>query len=107
MAKISPFVKLLRGEYELTVILLLTRLKGKARADEIIKAGKKTKTLPALNGARVASARKFLLDNEIITVKKEGNEIIHILTNRGKKLGKHLDAIAKFIVKDLKWTRTF
>jgi hypothetical protein len=107
MAKISPFVKLLRGEYELTVILLLTRLRGKARADEIIKAGKKTKTLPALNGARVAKARKFLLDNEIITVKKEGNEIIHMLTNRGKKLGKHLDAIAKFIVKDLKWTRRF
>ncbi|MFW9789252.1 MAG: hypothetical protein ACFFE2_04635 [Candidatus Thorarchaeota archaeon] len=107
MAKISPFVKLLRGEYELTIILLLTRLKGKARADEIIKAGKKTKTLPALNGARVASARKFLLDNEIIRVEKEGNELIHILTNRGKKLGRHLDAIANFIVKDLKWTRSF
>jgi len=105
MVKISPFVKLLRGEYELTVILLLTRLKGKARADEIIKAGMKTKTLPALNGARVASVRKFLLDNELIMIEKEGNEIIHILTSRGKKLGTHLDSIAKFIVKDLKWTR--
>jgi hypothetical protein len=81
MAKISPFVKLLRGEYELTIILLLTRLNGKARADEIIKAGKKTKTLPALNGARVATARKFLLDNDIIEIEKQGNEIIHILTN--------------------------
>ena len=98
-------MKLLRGEYELTIILLLTRLRGKARADEIIKAGKKTKTLPALNGARVASARKFLLDNDLIRVEKEGNELIHILTNRGKKLGRHLDAIANFIVKDLKWTR--
>jgi predicted transcriptional regulator len=105
MVKISPFVKLLRGEYELTVILLLTRLKGKARADEIIKAGKKTKTLPVLNGARVASVRKFLLDNDLIEIQKEGNEIIHILTNRGKKLGKHLDGIATFIVKDLKWAR--
>jgi len=105
LVKISPFVKLLRGEYELTIILLLTRLRGKARADEIIKAGKKTKTLPALNGARVASARKFLLDNDLIRVEKEGNELIHILTNRGKKLGRHLDAIANFIVKDLKWTR--
>jgi hypothetical protein len=105
MVKISPFVKLLRGEYELTVILLLTRLKGKARSDEIIKAGMNTKTLPALNGARVAGVRKFLLDNDLITIQKEGNEIIHILTNRGKKLGQHLDAIANFIVKDLKWTR--
>ena len=105
MVKISPFVKLLRGEYELTVILLLTRLKGKARADEIITAGKKTKTLPVLNGGRVAAARKFLLDNELIKIEKEGKEIIHILTNRGKKLGTHLDAIANFIVKDLKWTR--
>ena len=105
MVKISPFVKLLRGEYELTVILLLTRLKGKARADEIIKAGKKTKTLPALNGARVAGVRKFLLDNDLIEIQKEGNEIIHILTNKGKKLGKHLDGIANFIVKDLKWAR--
>ena len=105
MAKISPFVKLLRGEYELTIILLLTRLRGKARADEIIKAGKKTKTLPALNGARVATARKFLLKNELIEIEKSGNEIIHILTNRGKKLGKHLDGIANFIVRDLKWQR--
>ena len=105
MAKISPFVKLLRGEYELTIILLLTKLRGKARADEIIKAGKKTKTLPALNGARVATARKFLLKNELIEIEKSGNEIIHILTNRGKKLGKHLDGIANFIVRDLKWQR--
>ncbi len=105
MAKISPFVKLLRGEYELTIILLLTRLRGKARADEIIKAGKKTKTLPALNGARVATARKFLLKNELIEIEKSGNDIIHILTNRGKKLGKHLDGIANFIVRDLKWQR--
>ena len=71
MVKVSPFVKLLRGEYELTVLLLLVRLKGRARADEIIKAGKKTKTLPALNGARVASARKFLVTNELIEVEKE------------------------------------
>ena len=105
MAKISPFVKLLRGEYELTVILLLKRLRGKARADEIIKAGKKTKTLPALNGARVASVRKFLLQNELITIEKEGNEIIHILTKKGIKLGNLLDSVASFIVKDLKWTR--
>ena len=105
MAKISPFVKLLRGEYELTIILLLTRLRGKARADEIIKAGKKTKTLPALNGARVASARKFLLKNELIEIEKSGNEIIHILTNRGKKLGKHFYCIANFSVRDLKWQR--
>ena len=97
MVKISPFVKLLRGEYELTVILLLTRLKGKARADEIISA--------ALNGARVASVRKFLLDHDLIKVEKSGNELIHILTDRGKKLGRHLDAIDNFIVKDLKWTR--
>ncbi|MHA2386848.1 MAG: hypothetical protein ACXAEE_11625 [Candidatus Thorarchaeota archaeon] len=105
MAKVSPFVKLLRGEYELTVILLLTRLKGKSRADEIIKAGKKTKTLPALNGARVASARKFLLKNELITIEKEGKEIIHILTKKGVKLGKLLSSISDFIVKDLKWRR--
>ncbi len=105
MAKISPFVKLLRGEYELTVILLLKRLRGKARADEIIKAGKKTKTLPALNGARVASVRKFLLQNELITIEKEGNEIIHILTKKGVKLGNLLDSVANFIVKDLKWSR--
>ena len=105
MAKISPFVKLLRGEYELTVILLLKRLRGKARADEIIKAGKKTKTLPALNGARVASVRKFLLKNELITIEKEGNEIIHILTKKGAKLGNLLDSVANFIVKDLKWKR--
>ena len=104
MAKISPFVKLLRGEYELTVILLLKRLRGRARADEIIKAGKKTKTLPALNGARVASVRKFLLDNELITIEKEGNEIIHILTKRGAKLSSLLDSIDNFIVKDLKWS---
>ncbi len=104
MAKISPFVKLLRGEYELTVILLLKRLGGRARADEIIKAGKQTKTLPALNGARVASVRKFLLDNELITIEKEGNEIIHILTKRGNKLSGLLDSINNFIVKDLKWS---
>lgn len=105
MVKISPFVKLLRGEYELTIILLLTRLKGKARSDEIIKKGKGTKTLPSLNGARVASSRKFLLDNDLIEVEKEGNEIIHTLTPKGKKLGKHLNNIADFIVKDLKWKR--
>ena len=105
MAKISPFVKLLRGEYELTVILLLTRLKGKARADTIIKKGLETKTLPALNGARVASARKFLLKNELIEIEKEGKEIIHILTPRGRKLGKLLSSVADFIVKDLKWKR--
>ncbi|MGY5853048.1 MAG: hypothetical protein RTU92_05730 [Candidatus Thorarchaeota archaeon] len=105
MTKISPFVKLLRGEYELTVILILTRLGGKARADEIIKAGKKTKTLPALNGARVASVRKFLLKNELIEIEKQGNEIIHILTKRGQKLGKLLSSVADFIVKDLKWKR--
>jgi predicted transcriptional regulator len=105
MVKISPFVKLLRGEYELTVILLLTRLRGKARADEIISAGIKTKTLPALNGARVASVGKFLLDNDLIEVEKSGNELIHILTDKGRKLGRHLDAVDNFIVKDLKWTR--
>jgi hypothetical protein len=105
MAKISPFVKLLRGEYELTVILLLTRLKGKARADTIIKKGLETKTLPALNGARVASARKFLLKNELIEIEKDGKEIIHILTKKGQKLGKLLSSIADFIVKDLKWKR--
>ncbi len=105
MAKISPFVKLLRGEYELTVILLLTRLKGKSRADEIIKAGKKTKTLPALNGARVAAARKFLLKNGLIEIEKDGKEIIHILTKKGTKLGKLLSSISDFIVKDLKWKR--
>ena len=103
MGKISPFVKLLRGEYELTIILLLTGLRGKARADEIIKAGKKTKTLPALNGARVASARKFLVKNKLIEVEKDGNEIIHILTKKGRKLGSLLNSISKFIVKDLKW----
>ena len=105
MAKISPFVKLLRGEYELTVILLLTRLRGRARSDAIIKAGKKTKTLPALNGARVATARKFLLKNKLIEIEKEGNEIFHILTKRGQKLGKLLSSVSDFIVKDLKWTR--
>ncbi|MFX1483828.1 MAG: hypothetical protein ACFFCP_11650 [Promethearchaeota archaeon] len=105
MAKISPFVKLLRGEYELTVILLLARLRGRARADEIIKKGLETKTLPALNGARVASARKFLLDNELIKVQKEGKEIIHILTKKGQKLGNLLGSISDFIVKDLKWVR--
>jgi hypothetical protein len=105
MAKISPFVKLLRGEYELTVILLLNRLKGKARADEIIKKGKETKTLPALNGERVATARKFLLKNELIRIEKDGNQIFHILTNKGKKLGKLLSSVADFIVKDLKWKR--
>lgn len=105
MGKISPFVKLLRGEYELTVILLLTRLRGKARADEIIKKGKQTKTLPALNGARVAGVRKFLVDNGLIKIQKEGKEIIHILTRRGAKLGKHLNSISDFIVRDLKWRR--
>ena len=105
MGKVSPFVKLLRGEYELTVILLLTRLKGKSRADEIIKAGLRTKTLPALNGARVASARKFLLKNELIRIEKEGKEIIHILTKKGAKLGKLLNSISDFIIKDLKWRR--
>ena len=105
MAKISPFVKLLRGEYELTVILLLTRLRGKARADEIIKKGLETKTLPSLNGARVASVRKFLVKNELIEIEKEGKEIIHILTPKGKKLGRLLGSVADFIVKDLKWKR--
>ncbi len=105
MVKVSPFVKLLRGEYELTVLLLLDRLKGKARADEIITAGKKTKTLPALNGARVASARKFLVTNELIEIEKEGKEIIHTLTKKGAKLGKLLSSISDFIVKDLRWTR--
>ena len=105
MVKISPFVKLLRGEYELTVILLLTRLRGKARADEIIKKGLETKTLPALNGARVAGVRKFLLDNELITIEKDGNEIIHSLTRKGDKLGRLLSSISDFIVKDLKWER--
>ncbi|MGY5861733.1 MAG: hypothetical protein RTU09_05120 [Candidatus Thorarchaeota archaeon] len=103
MGKISPFVKLLRGEYELTIILLLTKLRGKARADEIIKAGKKTKTLPALNGARVASARKFLVKNDLIEIEKDGHEIIHILTKKGRKLGKLLNSISDFILKDLKW----
>jgi predicted transcriptional regulator len=103
MGKISPFVKLLRGEYELTIILLLTRLRGKARADEIIKAGKKTKTLPALNGARVARARKFLVKNELVEIEKDGHEIIHILTRKGRKLGNLLNSISDFIVKDLKW----
>ena len=105
MTRVSPFVKLLRGEYELTVILLLTRLKGKARADEIVKAGMKTKTLPALNGARVAAVRKFLVKNKLIEIEKEGREIIHILTKRGQKLGKLLNSISDFIVKDLKWKR--
>ena len=105
MVKISPFVKLLRGEYELTVILLLTRLKGRARADEIIKKGLETKTLPALNGARVASVRKFLLDNALIEIEKEGKEIIHILTKKGQKLGTLLNSISDFIVKDLRWER--
>ncbi len=103
MARISPFVKLLRGEYELTIILLLTRLRGKARADEIIKAGKKTKTLPALNGARGAGARKFLVKNDLIEIEKNGHEIIHILTKKGRKLGKLLNSVSDFIVKDLKW----
>jgi predicted transcriptional regulator len=103
MGKISPFVKLLRGEYELTVLAVLTKLGGKARADEIIKAGKKTKTLPSLNGARVASVRKFLLKHELIKIKKEGHEIIHQLTPRGRKLGKLLNNISDFILKELKW----
>ena len=103
MVKISPFVKLLRGEYELTVLAVLTKVGGKARADEIIKAGKKTKTLPTLNGSRVAKARKFLEKNELIKIKKEGHEIIHILTPRGRKLGKLLNNISDFILKELKW----
>jgi len=103
MGRISPFVKLLRGEYELTIILLLTRLRGKARADEIIKAGKKTKTLPSLNGARVANARKFLVKNDLIEIEKDGHEIIHILTKKGRKLGKLLNSVSDFIIKDLKW----
>jgi predicted transcriptional regulator len=105
MVKISPFVKLLRGEYELTVLAVLTKLRGKARVDEIIKAGKKTKTLPTLNGTRVAKARKFLVKNELIKIKKEGHEIIHILTPKGRKLGKLLNRISDFILKDLKWKR--
>ena len=105
MAKISPFVKLLRGEYELTILLLLTRMKGKARADAIIKKGLETKTLPALNGARVASARKFLVKNELVEIEKDGKEILHILTPKGRKLGKLLSSVADFIVKDLKWKR--
>ncbi|MHA1905280.1 MAG: hypothetical protein ACXADL_16140 [Candidatus Thorarchaeota archaeon] len=105
MAKISPFVKLLRGEYELTVLLLLARLRGKARADEIISAGKKTKTLPALNGARVAGVRKFLVKNELIEIEKDGKEIIHKLTKKGAKLGRLLNSISDFIVRDLKWKR--
>lgn len=103
MVKISPFVKLLRGENELTIILLLTRLHGKARADEIIKKGLAIKTLPELNGSRVASARKFLLDNELVEIEEEGNESIYFLTAKGRKLGKYLSSIADFIVKDLKW----
>ncbi|MHA1480157.1 MAG: hypothetical protein ACTSQZ_01870 [Candidatus Thorarchaeota archaeon] len=103
MGKISPFVKLLRGEYELTIILLLLRLKGSARTDVIIKKGKKTKTLPSLNGARIATARKFLVKNDLIEVEKEGKEIIHTLTRKGEKLGKLLSSMADFIVKDLKW----
>jgi predicted transcriptional regulator len=105
MVKISPFVKLLRGEYELTVLAVLTKLRGKARADEIIKAGKKTKTLPALNGATVAGARKFLVKNELIEIEKDGKEIIHILTPKGRKLGKLLNNISEFILNDLKWKR--
>ena len=105
MAKISPFVKLLRGEYELTILLLLTRMKGKARADAIIKKGLQTKTLPSLNGARVASARKFLVKNKLIEVEKDGREIIHTLTKKGEKLGKLLSSVSDFIVKDLKWKR--
>ena len=105
MAKISPFVKLLRGEYELTILLLLTRMKGKARADAIIKKGLQTKTLPSLNGARVASARKFLVKNKLIEIEKDGREIIHTLTRKGEKLGKLLSSISDFIVKDLKWKR--
>lgn len=105
MAKISPFVKLLRGEYELTILLLLTRMKGKARADAIIKKGLQTKTLPSLNGARVASARKFLVKNKLIEVERDGREIIHTLTRKGEKLGKLLSSVSDFIVKDLKWKR--
>jgi len=105
MVKVSPFVKLLRGEYELTVLLLLAKLRGKARADEIINAGKKTRTLPALNGARVASARKFLVKNELIEVERDGKEIIHVLTKKGVKLGRLLNSISDFIIKDLRWER--
>ncbi len=102
---ISPFVKLLRGEYELTILLLLTRMKGRARSDAIIKKGLQTKTLPSLNGARVASARKFLVKNDLITIEKDGHEIFHILTKKGTKLGKLLSSVSDFIVKDLKWKR--
>jgi len=105
MAKISPFVKLLRGEYELTILLLLTRMKGRARADAIIKKGLQTKTLPSLNGSRVAAARKFLVKNDLIEIEKEGKEIFHILTRKGEKLGKLLSSVSDFIVKDLKWKR--
>ncbi len=98
-------MKLLRGEYELTILLLLTRMKGKARADAIIKKGLKTKTLPSLNGARVASARKFLVKNDLIKIEREGKEIFHILTRKGEKLGKLLSSVSDFIVKDLKWKR--
>lgn len=105
MVKISPFVKLLRGEYELTVLAVLTKLRGKARADEIIKAGKKTKTLPSLNGTIVAKTRKFLVKNELIKIEKDGHEIIHILTPKGRKLGRLLNNIQDFILKDLKWKR--
>ncbi len=98
-------MKLLRGEYELTILLLLTRMKGKARADAIIKKGLQTKTLPSLNGARVASARKFLVKNKLIEVERDGREIIHTLTRKGEKLGKLLSSVSDFIVKDLKWKR--
>jgi predicted transcriptional regulator len=71
----------------------------------IISAGKKTKTLPALNGARVAGVRKFLVKNELIEIEKDGKEIIHKLTKKGAKLGRLLNSISDFIVRDLKWKR--
>jgi len=70
MVKISPFVKLLRGEYELTIILLLTRLRGKARTDEIIKKGKETKTLPSLNGTRLLVLESSCWITNLLRLKK-------------------------------------
>ena len=61
--------------------------------------------MPSLNGARVASARKFLVKNDLVEIEKDGKEIIHILTPKGKKLGRLLSSVADFIVKDLKWKR--
>jgi hypothetical protein len=48
----------------------------------------------------------FLPDlEERLEVEKEGNEVIHILTKRGQKLGKLLSDISDFIVRELKWER--